>query len=55
MFTIFFGLCFSLGTTVWATATYPDSRVTDKTRKSLFRGELAKEYQNPAKPHHAAH
>lgn len=53
MFTIFFGLCFSTGTIIWATSTNADSRVTDKTRKSLFRGELAKEYQNPAKPHHA--
>ena len=33
----------------------PDSRITDQYRKSLFRGELAKEYQNPVKGAAEAH
>lgn len=30
-------------------STKPDSRITDQYRKSLFRGEYAREYQNPVK------
>ena len=50
MATILFGLCFTTSVTVWAAATFTDSRLTDKTRKSLFRGEYAAEYQHPVKP-----
>ncbi len=55
MFTILLGLCFSGGVTIWATTTNKDARLSDKTRKSLFRGEYADQYQHPVKPHATHH
>ncbi len=43
------GLGLSVFVMVYFTATKADARVTDKTRKSLFRGELVTEYQHPVK------
>ncbi len=52
MATIALGLVFTSSVTIWATTTNNDARWTDRTRKSLFRGEYAQEYQHPVKPSH---
>ena len=50
MATILFGLCFTTSVTVWSSFSNNDARWGDSTRKSLFRGEMAREYQHPVKP-----
>lgn len=52
MATILFGLCFTSSVTIWASLSNNDARWSMGTRKSLFRGEMAKEYQHPVKPSH---
>jgi hypothetical protein len=43
------GIGLAAGAITFFLMSKPDSRITDQYRKSLFRGELAKEYQNPVK------
>ena len=50
MGTILFGLMFTTSVTVWSSFSNNDARWGDSTRKSLFRGEMAREYQHPVKP-----
>ena len=45
MATILFGLAFTTSVAVWYNARWGSSR------KSLFRGEMAKEYQHPPNTH----
>jgi hypothetical protein len=48
--TILLGLAFMSSATVWSSFANPDARWTNSTRKSLFRGEMAREYQHPVNP-----
>ena len=50
--TILFGLFFTTSVTVWSSFSNADARWSDSSRKSLFRGEMAREYQHPPKPSH---
>jgi hypothetical protein len=50
MATILFGLCFTSSVIVWSSFSNNDARWSTSTRKSLFRGEMANEYQHPARP-----
>ena len=52
MITIAFGGMFTFVCCMLMLTYYPDSRLTDKTRKSLFRGEIQNEYQHPARTVH---
>ena len=52
MATILLGLCFTSSVIVWSSFSNNDARWGDSTRKSLFRGEMAKEYQHPVRPMH---
>ena len=52
MATILFGLIFTSSVIVWASFTNNDARWGDSSRKSLFRGEMSKEYQHPVRPMH---
>jgi hypothetical protein len=43
------GIGLAAGAMAYFLMSRPDSRITDKYRKSLFRGDMALEYQNPVK------
>lgn len=52
MATIALGLLFTSSVIVWSSFSNNDARWGDVSRKSLFRGDMAKEYQHPVKPAH---